>query len=77
MGSFLRLKTRLNSIFFSYKEISVPKIALKQLVPVGLRAVLAILRIFAHFWPRFLRQFSPHFEAIFRVDFEAILELQK
>ena len=48
-------KSALISIFFSYKEISVRKIALKPLVPVRLRAVLAILRIFAHFWPRFLR----------------------
>nr|DAR54049.1 MAG TPA: hypothetical protein [Caudoviricetes sp.] len=36
---FLGLKMRLISIFFSYKEISVPKIALKPLVPVRLRAV--------------------------------------
>ena len=58
-GAFLLRKSTsknaLISIFFSYKEISVPKIALKPLVPVRLRAVLAILRIFAHFWPRFLR----------------------
>ena len=33
-------KSALISIFFSYKEISVPKIALKPLVPVRLRAVL-------------------------------------
>ena len=56
-------KSALISIFFSYKEISVPKIALKPLVPVRLRAVLAILRIFAHFWPRFLRRFLLHFGA--------------
>ena len=58
-GAFLLRKSAsknaLISIFFSYKEISVRKIALKPLVPVRLRAVLAILRIFAHFWPRFLR----------------------
>nr|DAT24770.1 MAG TPA: hypothetical protein [Caudoviricetes sp.] len=42
-------KNALISIFFSYKEISVRKIALKPLVPVSLRAVLVILRIFAHF----------------------------
>jgi len=46
---FLPSKSALISIFFSYKEISVRKIALKPLVPVRLRAVLVILRIFAHF----------------------------
>ena len=69
-GAFLLRKSTwknaLISIFFSYKEISVRKIALKPLVPVRLRAVLAILRIFAHFWPRFLRRFWGHFEAIFK-----------
>jgi len=30
---------------------------------VRLCAVLAILRIFAHFWPRFLHRFSLHFGA--------------
>ena len=38
-----------------------------------LRAVLAILRIFAHFWPRFLRCFSLHFQVIFHAIFGAIL----
>ena len=62
LGSILELKfrveksavfeaqKRLNFYIFSYKEISVPKIALKPLVPSAFARCFGHFAHFAHFW---------------------------